>query len=95
MIISVDSKNYEKDYLKMLDSVNDTTSAEFIYYCETLYKAPDGEYILEVSWQLNPWWYEDELAEGILPEKAMRPKTEYKRLSMEEANDWLGITAGM
>lgn len=89
MIISVDSKKYEKNHFKMIDSVNDTISAEFIYYCETLYKAPDGKYILEASWQLNPWWHEDELAEGILSEEDMLPKVEYKNLSEKEAEAWL------
>lgn len=87
MEIVIDSKSYKKDELIFIDSVNDTTSDEFIYYCETLYRAPDKEYILQTSWMINPQWFKGE----ELSKEALLPKTEFQIIPPEEAESFLDM----
>ena len=91
MIIRIDSVNYEKNTLEIIDSVNNFSQDEFIYITETLYKAKNGKYILEAQWQLNPEWNKDSIKSGVLTADDLLPLETYRILSDEEATEWLDM----
>lgn len=88
MIITIDGREYEKESLEFIDSIDRFSWQEFIYFTEILYKTEDGEYILETMWQLNPEWHKDEIECGILTEDDLKEKDEYRLMSFEEADAW-------
>ena len=88
MKIKIDSKTFEKNSLKIIDSVDHLPRKEWIYFTEALYLAPSGEFILETMWQLNQIYYENELTDGTMKEKDFEPHIEYMILSDEEATEW-------
>ena len=80
MEIIVDGKKYKKDELDLIDSINNT-SDEFIFYCQSLYKAANGKYILKTTWQLNPEWCKN----TDFTEMDMLPQEEFRVVTDEEA----------
>ena len=88
MKIKIGMKTFEKNSLEMVDSIDHLPRKEWIYFTETLYLAPSGEFILETMWQLNHIYYEDQLEDGTMKEADFEPNTEYKILSDEEAAEF-------
>lgn len=91
MTILIDSKPYKTDDFCFIDTVNDTTCDEFIYYSETLYTVTGGEYILETSWQINPEWFSDEIKNGKITKENLLPQKDYQIIPKEEAESWLDM----
>ena len=89
MVIRVNSKDYEKYNLRLVDSISRFEWQEYIYYTENLYISEDGAYILETMWQLSPEWHKDSIESGMLSEKDLEKKVEYRLMSFEEADAWL------
>ena len=89
MIITTNGREYEKESLEFIDSIDRFSWQEFIYFTEILYKTEDGEYILETMWKLNPEWRKDEVENGVLTEEDLKEKDEYRLMSFEEADAWL------
>ena len=89
MIITINGREYEKESLEFIDSIDRFSWQEFIYFTEILYKTEDGEYILETMWQLNPEWHKGEVESGVLTEEDLEEKDEYRLMSFEEADAWL------
>ena len=89
MIITINGREFEKESLEFIDSIDRFSWQEFIYFTEILYKTEDGEYILETMWQLNPEWHKDEVENGVLTEEDLKEKDEYRLMSFEEADAWL------
>lgn len=89
MFIKIDSKEYEKEKMELLDSIDCFSWQEFDYFTENLYKTLDDEYILETSYRLNRQYHEDEIKNGTLSEDDFAPKTEYRIMSTNEAEAWL------
>ena len=89
MIITINGREFEKESLEFIDSIDRFSWQEFIYFTEILYKTGDGEYILETMWQLNPDWHKDEVENGVLTEEDLKEKDEYRLMSFEEADAWL------
>ena len=89
MIITIDGREFEKESLEFVDSIDRFSWQEFIYFTEILYKTEDGGYILETMWQLNPEWHKDEAESGVMTEDDLKEKDEYRLMSFEEADAWL------
>ena len=89
MIIKVNSKDYEKDNLRLIDSISRFEWQEYIYYTENLYISEDGAYILETMWQLSPLWAKSGIEDGTISQEDLEPKTEYKLMCTEEKEAWL------
>lgn len=89
MKITIDEKIYETDNFELVDSIDRFSWQEFLYFTETLYKAEEGEYILETSWQINPEWAKSELEDGSMNISELEPKTEYRVMCNEEKDAWL------
>ena len=89
MIITINGREFEKESLEFIDSIDRFSWQEFIYFTEILYKTEDGEYILETMWQLNPEWHKGEVENGVLTEEDLKEKDEYRLMSFEEADAWL------
>ena len=89
MIITINGREFEKESLEFIDSIDRFSWQEFLYFTEILYKTEDGGYILETMWQLNPEWHKDEVENGVLTEEDLKEKDEYRLMSFEEADAWL------
>ena len=88
-IITINGREFEKESLEFIYSIDRFSWQEFIYFTEILYKTEDGEYILETMWKLNPEWRKDEVENGVLTEEDLKEKDEYRLMSFEEADAWL------
>ena len=88
-MIKIDNKTFKKSELEFLDSISYPEFKEFVYYTETLYKSPDGVFIIGTEYQKSAEYYEEELCNGDLTDKDMEQKTEYRIVSAEEAEGFL------
>ena len=88
-MIKIKDRIFQKADLEILDSINYPEFEEFTVYTETLFKSPEGEYILETQYQKSKEWFEEELRAGMLTDKDMEFKTEYTIITKEEADSFL------
>ena len=72
-----------------INSPNFDPCREFKYYTETLYRTPNGEYILHTMWRISDLWAEDAVRNGEMTEDELEPHEEYEIISEEQAQKWL------
>lgn len=89
MKITIEEKNYETDNFEHIDSIDRFSWKEFLYFTETLYKTEEEEYILEISWQIDPEWAKNEIEDGLMSKSELESKTEYRIICDEEKEAWL------
>ena len=89
MEIIVDGNKYKKQELALIDSISNA-SDEFIFYCQNLYKANDGKYILKTTWQLNPKWCKNTefTDQDLLPQEDVRVVTDEEADAFVEEAAW-------
>ena len=85
MKIKIGAKAFDKNSLKLIDSIDYFPRKEWIYLTDILYCAPSGEFVLETMWQLNPMYYENELEDGTMKQADFEPHTEYKIITDKKA----------
>ena len=89
MEIKIGSKFFESNTLEMIDSISHLPTKDWIYFTETLYLAPSGEFILKTEILLNALRYGPMNENGdVLPGADLKPQIEYQILSEAEAEAW-------
>lgn len=73
----------------LIDSKNSDPCSEYIYFTETLYRTPTGEYVMHTMWLVSDLWAKDTTNNEPISQEELEPHEEYRIISEEQAQKWL------